>query len=170
LPNAYYYDLALRYYLPIDQIPPRDEGFTIKRSFYQLDDKKNENPVLKGKVGEILRGHLQIIVPKTSNFVAIEDFIPAGMEIVNLDLATEQKSLRLQEKELSNRELYPDFKEMRDDRLFLFVEHLEPGIYEFDYFVRPLIKGKFIQLPAVVSEMYFPENFGRTSGVYFEVE
>jgi len=170
LPNAYYYDLALRYYLPADQISPRDEGFTIKRDFYQLDDKKNENPVLKGKVGEILRAHLQIIVPKTRNFVAIEDFIPAGMEIVNLELATEQKSLRLQEKELTNREIYPDFKEIRDDRLFLFVEHLEPGIYEFDYFVRPLIKGKFIQLPAITSEMYFPENFGRTSGTYFEVE
>jgi uncharacterized protein YfaS (alpha-2-macroglobulin family) len=36
--------------------------------------------------------------------------------------------------------------------------------------VRPLIKGRFIHLPAKISEMYFPENFGRTEGGYFEIE
>jgi len=170
LPNAFYYDLALRYYLPANQIPPRDEGFSIVREFYKLDDKKNENPLKKAKVGEVLRDHIQITVPKTRNFVMVEDFIPAGMEIVNLDLSTEQKSLRLQERELKGRELYLDFKEIHDDRLFLYAEHLEPGVYEFDYFVRPLIKGKFTHLPAQVSEMYFPENFGRTDGRYVEIE
>jgi uncharacterized protein YfaS (alpha-2-macroglobulin family) len=168
--NAYYYDLALRYYLPANQIAPRDEGFSITRGFYSLEDKKNQNPLKKGKVGEVLRTHLQITVPKSRNFVIVEDFIPAGMEIVNLDLSTEQKSLRLQEKELTGRELIPDFKEIHDDRVFLYIEHLEPGVYEFDYFVRPLIKGKFIHLSTQVSEMYFPENFGRTSGDYFEIE
>jgi uncharacterized protein YfaS (alpha-2-macroglobulin family) len=168
--NAYYYDLALRYYLKADKISPRDEGFSIKRGFYKLEDKENKNPIKNVKVGEILRTNIQVIVPKTRNFVMIEDFIPAGMEIVNLDLATEQKSLRLQEKDLKGRELIPDFKEMRDDRLFLYVERLKPGVYEFEYFVRPLIKGKFIHLPAQVLEMYFPENFGRTSGDYFEIE
>lgn len=168
--NAYYYDLVLKYYLPADQIPPKDEGFTIQREFYRLDDKKNENPIRKAKVGEVLRAHIQITVPEPRNFVMIEDFIPAGMEIVNLDLSTEQKSLRLQEKELTSRELIPDFKEIHDDRLFLYVEYLGPGVYEFEYFVRPLIKGKFIHLPAHISEMYFPENFGRTDGRYFEIE
>jgi len=168
--NAYYYDLVLKYYLPPTQIPPRDEGFSITRGFYRLDDKKNQNSLEKSNVGEVLRVHLQITVPKSRNFVIVEDFIPAGMEIVNLDLATEQKSLRLQEKELTGRELIPDFKEIHNDRVFLYFEHLEPGVYEFEYFVRPLIKGKFIHLPAQVSEMYFPENFGRTSGGYFEIE
>jgi len=43
-------------------------------------------------------------------------------------------------------------------------------VYEFDYYVRALIRGKFTHLPAVVSEMYFPENFGRTNGGYFEIK
>ena len=179
LPNALYYDLSLKYYLPADQIPPRDEGFSLTREFYRVDDKKNENPLRKAKVGEILRGHLQIVVPKTRQFVMIEDYIPAGMEIINLDLATEQKSLLLEEeyekdekywREHFDRSLYPSFKEMHDDRIFLYVENLNPGVYEFDYYVRPLIKGKFTHLPAQVSEMYFPENFGRTDGRYFEID
>ncbi|MCX6764477.1 MAG: MG2 domain-containing protein [Candidatus Nealsonbacteria bacterium] len=169
LSNNLYYDIYLKYYLPADQIAPRDEGFSIEREFYEADDKENENPLASAKVGDVLRVRLKIIVPEVRNFVAIEDFIPAGMEIVNLDLATEQKSLLLQEKELQGRELYPTFKEIHDDRAFIFSESLYPGVYEFDYYVRALIKGKFTHLPAVVSEMYFPENFGRTAGSYFEI-
>jgi hypothetical protein len=170
LPNVYYYDLSLKYYLPIEKLPPRDEGFTIVRNIYRLDDLENQNPVSKAKVGEVLRVNLQIIVPKSSNFLVIEDFIPAGMETVNLDLATEQKSLKLQERELKGREFFPDHKELHDDRVFLFKERISPGVYEFEYFVRALIKGKFIHLPARVYEMYFPEKFGRTQGKYFVIE
>lgn len=210
-PNNFYYDMVLKYYLPADEIAPRDEGFTISRNFYHIDDKENKAPVTIGKVGEILKQHIEITVPKTRRFVAIEDFIPAGMEIVNLDLATEQKSLLLNEmpntprptviiedlkipsdrantystgtatvKEMGSsslekyrvfdRTLYPDFKELRDDRAFIFKQTVDPGVYTFDYYVRPLIKGKFNYLPAVVSEMYFPENFGRTDGKYFEIK
>ena len=170
LPNNFYYDFSLKYYLPVEQIPPKDEGFSVVREIYSLDDVKNENPLKEARVGEVLRIRLQITVPATRNYVAVEDFIPAGMEIVNLDLATEQKSLRLQERELSGREFRPDFRELRDDRAFLFKENLYPGVYEFDYYVRALIKGKFSHLPTVVSEMYFPENFGRTAGSYFEIK
>ena len=170
--NALYYDLALKYYLLANQIPPRDEGFSITREFYGVDDKENKNPLTTAKVGDVLRVHLQTTIPESRNFMTIEDYIPAGMEIVNLELATEQKSLLLQEKEIkeNNRELYPDFTELHDDRAFVFKERIEPGVYEFDYYVRVLTKGKFTHLPAVVSEMYFPENFGRTAGSYFEIK
>ena len=170
LPNNLYYDLSLKYYLPAAKIPPRDEGFSITREFYSLGDKKNENPLREAEVGDVLRSHIQITVPSTRKFAMVEDYIPAGMEIVNLELATEEKSLRLQETELKGREFTPDFKEIRDDRVFLYKENLSPGVYEFDYYVRALIPGEFNHLPAIVSEMYFPENFGRTSGGYFEIE
>lgn len=167
--NAFYYDLALKYYLPAEKIAPRDEGFSITRDYYRLSDTKNEKSVLEANPGDILRVHLQITAPKTRHFVAVEDYIPAGLEIVNLDLTTEQKSLRLQEKEITGREFYPSFKELRDDRAFLFTESLRPGVYEFDYYVRALAKGKFTLLPATAYEMYTPENFGRTASGYFEV-
>ena len=65
--------------------------------------------------------------------------------------------------------LWPDAEESHDDRVFLFKERVEAGVYEFDYLVRALIPGTYHHLPAVVSEMYFPENFGRTDGRYFTV-
>jgi uncharacterized protein YfaS (alpha-2-macroglobulin family) len=210
----------LKYFLPIDQVPPRDEGFAIKREFYNRDDVNNENSLSNAKVGDILRGNLTITVPKSSNFVAVEDFIPAGMEIVNLRLATEDQSLKKEEPSYYDYGPYgasqksrgifssftenllraftnsfagigveeyaeldyddyvntprhallrPDAEESHDDRLFLFQEQVQPGVYEFEYFVRALIPGTYHHLPAVVSEMYFPENFGRTDGRYFTI-
>lgn len=180
-PNFFYYDMSLKYFLPVQNIPPRDEGFSISRHFYALDDAEFENPVKEAKVGDVLKGRIEIHVAEDRNFVSIEDFIPAGMELINFELATEDQSL-LWDEEVSEDEfddyyfeplaenmLYPDFSENRDDRLFLFNERLYEGSYEYEYYVRVLVPGKFHHLPAIVSEMYFPENFGRTKGEYFYV-
>lgn len=187
LNNNFYYDVSLKYYLPISVIPPRDEGFTIKREFYALDDEDRKYPVTVAGVGDVLRGHIKIYSPMPRNLVAIEDFIPAGVELVNFNLATENKEALLGEKDNNSnknyfyydgsyeswrrsRTIYPDQTEMYDDRLFLFKEQLPAGVYEYEYYVRVLIPGKFYHLPAVISEMYFPENFGRTRGGEFKVD
>lgn len=254
--NNFYYDMFLTYFLPVEKIPPRDEGFAISREFYALDDKKNEHPQTRARVGDVMRGHLTMTVPKARNFVSIEDVIPAGMELVNFNLATEDKTLQEKipgmensneyyndgggsyyedqgdslydqgrgalppppvaaappaidsshvaaawasglyhwfgnfvpsfrlgiiggsgedlpddaySKAISHRRLYPTGNESHDDRLFLFMQRMSPGVYEYDYFVRALIPGTFHHLPAVASEMYFPENFGRTRGEWFEI-
>ncbi|KKW22451.1 MAG: Large extracellular alpha-helical protein [Parcubacteria group bacterium GW2011_GWF2_50_9] len=205
LANTFYYDLSLTYFLPIDAVPQRDEGFTIERSLYRLDDEARLTPLQEANAGEVLRGVLRVTVPKERRFVAVEDFIPAGMELINFKLSTEDQSLQegaaplrsgkragenggkrlmaalglggldalpdtAYSKALAPREkLYADAEELRDDRLFLFRENLPSGVYEYEYFVRALIPGTFHHLPAVVSEMYFPENFGRTKGDYFTV-
>ncbi|NIA18416.1 MAG: hypothetical protein GWO79_00885, partial [Actinobacteria bacterium] len=172
--------------------PPRDEGFTISRNFYSIDDKDKENPIRTARVGDVLKGHIQIILPKARNFVAIEDYIPAGSELINFNLDTENissiRSENSSNRKNSNcyggyrgcynwydawkkeRKLNPEVEEMRNDRVFLFKERLQEGIYEYDYYIRLLVPGKFNHLPATVSEMYFPENFGRTSGGWFVVE
>lgn len=205
LVNTFYYDLALTYFLPINAVPPRDEGFAVERTLYRLDDTSFAKPVIEAKVGDVLKGKLRITVPKERRFVAVENFIPAGTELVNFRLSTEDKSLRengvpspygrgmgfggkkgiaavlglgnaeelpdeLYSGSLVSREqLYADAEEMRDDRLFLFRERLPAGVYEYEYFVRALVPGVFHHLPAVVSELYFPENFGRTGGDYFKI-
>ena len=168
--GSLYYDLGLKYYLTGGNVAPRDEGFSITRGFYNLDDIQNKTPLKLVNTGDVVKAHIEIIVPNTRRFVAIEDYIPAGLEIINMDLATEQKSLKFTEKEVTNRILYPDFKEIRDDRYFVYKEYLTPGVYEFDYYVRALVKGDYLKLPTIVSEMYNPENFGRTQSEKFKVE
>ena len=65
--------------------------------------------------------------------------------------------------------LYPSKAELHNDRIFLFVEHLAPGIYSYDYYIRALQPGTYQQPPASVSELYFPEHFGRTRGEIVKV-
>lgn len=187
--NNFYYDIGMTYFLPIEEISARDEGFTITRNFYALDENRFEESDIEEKtpkvslssatVGDVLHGQLEIIVPETRHFVAIEDYIPAGTELVNFNLSTENSSLVEGEEATDNSDNWwgyddgkfrPDRTELRDDRVFLFKEEVGPGTYTYDYYVRVLIPGKFLHLPAVVSEMYFPENFGRTEGGMFEVK
>ncbi|MDO8594430.1 MAG: alpha-2-macroglobulin family protein [bacterium] len=204
LANTFYYDLSLTYFLPINAVPARDEGFAVERNLYTLDDTKFEHPMSEAKVGDVLKGILKITVPKERRFVSVEDFIPAGTELVNFNLSTEDQSLQgsapsynsprgalrarsglaaafglggttdLPDEIYSGtltelEKLHADADEQHDDRLFLFKEHLPEGVYEYTYFVRALVPGVYHHLPAVVSELYFPENFGRTKGEYFTV-
>jgi uncharacterized protein YfaS (alpha-2-macroglobulin family) len=223
LPNNFYYDLSLKYYLPVDNIAPRDEGVAISRAFYSLTDKAYAKPLTHAKVGEVIRGVLTIISPKERNLFAVEDYIPAGFELIDFSLATEDTAILEREvsattlgeqvasapkapegslpslfmnfeqvaksmfasvglfggTEASEEEatsplvyqkFYPDFNELHDDRLFLFAENVAPGAYTYEYFVRATTPGTFSHLPAVASDLYFPENFGRTAGSHFIVE
>jgi uncharacterized protein YfaS (alpha-2-macroglobulin family) len=169
LKNPFYYDIGMKYYLPAEQIAPRDEGILIERNLYRLKDAKEEMPIIEAKVGEVVKGKIRIITGKPRNLFAVEDFIPAGFELVNFDLATEDTTLLDGEKRDWRTELYPDYSELRDDRLFLFKQELPAGEYEYEYFLRATTPGTFRHLPAVASEMYFPENFGRTGGTLFRV-
>ena len=215
-PNGFYYDMSLQYYLSADQVPPRNEGFGVQRAFYALDDATMQHPLATAHQGDVLRGHLTIVVPETRQYVTVEDYIPAGMELVDFNLATEDQTLQTRTEsqgsqggfnigselgQLVNKirsffgfgtpskalpvsalsademnalvpdtPLDPDATETHDDRVYLFNQQLAPGVYTYDYFVRALIPGTYNHLPAVVSEMYTPENFGRTGGEYFTVQ
>ncbi len=165
-----YYDLGFKYYLPANSMTPRDEGFAIRRDFYALSDTKMESPLDGSKVGDVITEHIEITVPVTRREVAIEDFIPAGMEIVDTSLATEDKTLANRADGVQSPTLWPDHEEWRDDRAFLYMETLSPGTYTFDYKVRALIPGTYLRLPAQISEMYTPENFGRTGASSFIIQ
>ena len=210
--------MALRYFLPVDSLPPRDEGITITRDLYVLKDTVETKALTEAKQGDIVRGRLTLTIPGDYEHVAIEDIIPAGFEIVNFNLATEDQSLQnestyvgqapLEEgqnyglasrfwqgvrnalggrtqlaqvyqqgggyyddtaSQANKRTLYPTHTEAHDDRIFLYVENLNPGVYEYEYFLRALVPGTFQHLPARAEEMYFPEIFGRTSGGIFTI-
>lgn len=175
--SSLYYDVALKYYVPANQIGKKDEGFVINRGFYKLDDKNFENKVSNAKVGEVLKGRIDVVVSKDRNYVNIDSYIPAGFELVNFALSTENQGNYVDNNNQyqdyyiapDKQDLYPDYQELRDDKLFLFKQYLNPGVYKFDYYLRALIPGKYSLLPSYIYEKYTPENFGRTEGNEFVV-
>lgn len=92
--SRFYYEAELAYGLSGKDAPARDEGFSITRALYRTTDTKLETPVREAGVGEVLRARLTIVVPRYSRLVSVEDFIPAGTELVNLKLATESMWLK----------------------------------------------------------------------------
>jgi uncharacterized protein YfaS (alpha-2-macroglobulin family) len=197
IPGTLYYDVALRYAIPPEYVIPRDEGITVERTFTTLDTHEER---VRARVGEILQGTLTITIPEEYSAVSVEDFIPAGFEIVNTRLATEEVPIDDDIAVGESIEEYPPYydeyadasfqdfgtgvidplstllpfpevhSEYRDDRVFAFADRVHPGVYTLTYYVRALVPGTFTHLPATVSEMYQPEIFGRTGGGTFEVE
>jgi hypothetical protein len=163
-----YYDISFDYYT--ESTPPEDEGMSIMRTIHMLDDKDTKNPLSSSTVGSVLRVRLEVIVPNESHDVVIEDHIPAGMEIVDLNLVTEQKYLAGVEKGVKNDYIYPDFKDSWEDGMILYKESLQPGVYEFDYYVRVVTKGNYLYLPAKISEMYDAGSYGKTESSYIEIK
>jgi uncharacterized protein YfaS (alpha-2-macroglobulin family) len=187
-----YYDMVLRYALPPDLLPPRDEGITVER---ELRVRGESTVTETARVGDLVTGTLTITIPEEYRAVSVESFIPAGFEILNFSLATEaSRDLEVQDKDSYedpyeyNGEYDSGYswdwydpkpgprpfpvtrEEVHDDRVFLFAEYVSPGTYTYDYTLRALIPGTYRHLPATVQEMYTPEIFGRTNGGTFTIE
>jgi uncharacterized protein YfaS (alpha-2-macroglobulin family) len=92
--SNFYYDLALKYFLPTDKIAPRDEGITIARELYALTDTNDTTPVTSTTVGSLVKGKITLTIPRQYAHVSVADTIPAGFEIINFNIETEDQSLK----------------------------------------------------------------------------
>ncbi|MBI5414898.1 Ig-like domain-containing protein [Candidatus Peregrinibacteria bacterium] len=173
-----FYDILLQYYLPTEEIREKNEGIGLMRNYYKLDDTKMEHPVFSAEKGERLRGKLTLLVPETRYLVSVREALPAGLEAVNFNLETADKSLLLNDENTLksgdtwywwNNLSYFEHTEIRDDAVLLFAETLPSGVYEYNFYVEAVTEGSFEHLPAKAEEMYHPEVFGRTQGEVFSV-
>ena len=60
-------------------------------------------------------------------------------------------------------------REIRDDRVLFFVDHMAAGMYRYRYLARATTLGAFVVPPARAEEMYTPEVFGRTGAISVKV-
>lgn len=169
-----YYDLVLRYFLPLDQAQVRDEGIAISHEYYDLNDQKEAKPLQEIAIGQTVKGKLTVVVPEDRRYVVVEDLLPAGLEGVDFQLETAEQNLEQSESLEDWRYWNPlwrfNHSEIRDDRMVYFADDLPAGTYEITYFARATSKGKFRDLPAQAMEMYTPEVFGRSRGRILEIK
>ena len=163
-----YYDLELKYYLPPDQTPTREEGLVISREYYALDDVDEKTPLTEFKSGENYRGHIVIINPKDRNYVMIEDLLPSGFEPIDMTLATTSRAAAQMASETSEVDegegeegryfVYDDVielsdygmsyafshQEVHDDSILWSDISLPPGTFHIRYPVRATTSGRFV--------------------------
>jgi alpha-2-macroglobulin len=186
------------YALTVDEVPsaapvtPDAKGIIVERWYERFADGR---PVTSVREGELVRVRLRVTVPSDREFVAVEDPIPAGLEPVDLSLATSgtlspfttpvSDAARERAEEENNEGqswqawLYGrwengwwspwEHRALHDDRVVYFARMLWAGSYSASYVARATTSGSFVRPPAHAEEMYNPAVQGRSDGGRFEV-
>lgn len=153
-----YYNLALKYY-PAKLDNNVDAGFKVSREVKPLYEK----------LGPLATGHRALVTvtvtsPQARTFVVLEDYLPAGFDIVDTSLATEGNFDAQAADEISENTYYFSRTEKYQDKIAAFADYLPKGTHKFSYIVSASTAGTFAQPTTWVSQMYEPEVFGRTAG------
>jgi uncharacterized protein YfaS (alpha-2-macroglobulin family) len=192
-----FYQARLRYArrtLPTDTL---DQGFFVQKGLRSVSPEgltqalasiaDTTAPRFRG--GDLVIADLVIVTPSPRDFVVVDDPLPAGFEAVDGHLATTSGALDVGESNGSGscadcdpeeardelaagRTFFEGYsqRELRDDRVLFFVDHMAAGMYHYRYLARATTLGKFVLPSTRVEEMYTPETFGRNGASQVNVE
>jgi uncharacterized protein YfaS (alpha-2-macroglobulin family) len=172
-----YYRLGMRY-APADlNLDPTDHGFAVERTYEAVDDpddvRRDDDGVWHIRAGARVRVRLTMAAPSRRVHVALVDPLPAGLEIINPELAV-TAGLPLDSNRPQGRRSWRgswyQHQNLRDERAEAFTSYLWAGVYEYSYMARATTPGAFVAPPAKAEEMYAPETFGRTGTDWVVVE
>ncbi len=172
-----YYESRLSYAL--ETLPPRDEGFTLTRTYKVLEGSGGTGEVTPGSLVQVT---IRVVTPVDRHDVAILDPLPAGLEPIETFFKTTASAYSDEENPDTawgggdEEEDMPswsawvfDHRELRDDGLGLYATWMPAGIHTYQYLARATTPGDYALPAARVEEMYRPEIFGRTEAGRFVV-
>lgn len=159
-----YYTLRMGF-VPQRRDKPASEGLEIEREMKPVDGGK----VFKAGSRAIIT--ITVRTPQDRTFVAVNNPVPAGFEIVNTEFAVEstEDTRNLVAKARGGEWGGFQRAERYDDRMLIFADYLTTGEHKYSYVVQATVPGVFYEPSALVEGMYEPEVFGRTSGGTVEI-
>ena len=167
-----YYTAYLRTTLPIESVEPLDQGMTLLRQYFTLDDPKK--PVTEVRRGDLVRVRLTMVLSESMHFLVVDDPLPAGFEAVDSTLATDTAvpaSYTVQDFDERGWGwwYFPNI-ELHDEKVTLSADYLPAGTYVYTYLARASTAGTFKVIPPTAFEFYFPDVGGRGAGSVFVVK
>jgi uncharacterized protein YfaS (alpha-2-macroglobulin family) len=182
-PGRLYYQLSYQYTVPAQNVAALDHGVAVAREFLTEDGSRRVTSV---KAGDLVMVRVTVLASGTMSYVMLEDFLPAGLEAIDITLATTSAEIaeRLRQEaerqaRLKGATCRVNFRpcrspftqtDIRDDRVVAFAAALPQGEHEFVYFARATTAGSYAVRPSRVQETYFPDVWGRTDSGVFVVE
>jgi len=186
-----HYQVRLRYARAELPASALDAGFYVEKRLSRTDQTllesgvraKPSDPTLGFHGGDLVLAELLVTNPEPREYVVIDDPLPAGFEAVNSAFLTTAVQHAVPDSEPESHDEERDRRargratrpsvfrrELRDDRVLFFVDHLPPGVYRYRYLARATTLGRFVVPPSRVEAMYAPEFFGRTAATEVIVE
>ncbi|HEY9480085.1 MAG TPA: alpha-2-macroglobulin family protein [Gemmatimonadaceae bacterium] len=187
-----YYALTVSEVPSMPPVTPDVQGVSVERWYERFDDGA---PVTSVKEGDLVRVRLRVTVPSEREYIAVEDPLPAGLEVVDLSLRTSASLQPFVTAESRQAKLDGDrdrggpawqswlygswdggwwspweHKAVHDDKVAYFARKLWKGSYTASYVARATTAGTFVRPPAHAEEMYNPAVQGRSDGGRFDVE
>ncbi len=174
-----YYSAVLQLSQPVEAIDSLDRDLHIERTYSNPEDdcsQKNCESLDNGKLQDFIEVRLSLTVPHDLYYVVVEDFIPAGAEIIN-------KNLNIFNYYYNVEESYDPFDPFADgwgwwyfdnpkiyeDHIYWMVDYLPAGNYQLSYTIGLMIPGEFQVIPAHAEQLYFPEVQANSAGEKFEI-
>jgi uncharacterized protein YfaS (alpha-2-macroglobulin family) len=182
-----YYRADLKAYQSAASSEPINKGISIQRTYYIAgQDCLNESEcepiegftLSKGEASQIIRVALTLTVSHDMVNLLVEDFIPAGTEIINRRLQTTQTFPENILPLYDPRNPFDDGwgwwyfsdPQIYDDHLLWKTEFLPAGTYTLTYDLYPFQRGSFQVLPAHAWQYYYPEIMGTSGGDLFTID
>ena len=132
-----------------------DRGFRIERVVENLTDTNRVGTsAAPFKLGDQLLITYRLNTRKLQNFVALEDALPAGLEVVNPNLALIAKFFQLPPPDPQDRVLGLSYSEMRDRSALLYFDTIDPGSGTYSVLARATAAGAFRWPATQVAPMY----------------
>jgi alpha-2-macroglobulin len=185
-----YYTASLQVERPVEDAVPLNQGMEITRAYYphiRNCPDRNCGPVQDAEVGEMVTAQVTLVLPNDAYYVMVEDYLPAGAEILDTSLKTSQLGKEIEpewwESEPEPEPLY-DFRrpfedgwgwwhfrtpQVYTDHIAWSVDYLPAGTYILTYDLVITHPGEFRVLPARAWEFYFPEVQGHSAGTMFRI-
>jgi uncharacterized protein YfaS (alpha-2-macroglobulin family) len=171
-----FYSSVLRFRRDIAHQQPYENELTVRREYLDPATNAPIDPKRGVKVGGMVRVRVTVSSPDWRDHLAIDDPVPAGLEPLNTKLATsggvpkKEGARGRGERDIDDDWWRPSFREMRDDRVLVFIDGLSPGPVSFDYLARATTVGTFVVAGTSAEEMYQPEIAARTAPGTFVVK
>ena len=173
-----FYSALIRFRRALADQKPSASGIEVRREYLDPETDAPVDPARGIKVGDMVRVRVTVSPAQWGKHLSVEDPLPAGLEAVNAKLATsggppksraERGGRRGEPSDLDECWWSPAAREVRDDRVIVFIDQLYPGPASFTYLARATTVGTYVVPGASAGEMYEPAVSARTAPLTFVV-
>jgi uncharacterized protein YfaS (alpha-2-macroglobulin family) len=169
-----YYRAHLQVYRPVEDVLPYGHGLSISRVYADLSDPGEVRFTEKGEAGQLVQVQLTVTAENDSYYVMVEDYLPAGAEILDTRLETSRQDWGGYQNDAPFSDgwgwWYFNSPLVLNDRITWAAKFLPEGTYQLTYIISLTHPGEYQVLPARAWQVYFPEVQAISAGEKFIIE